>query len=179
MNGTYSMTSTLFPTTPLGTAYAELGVQVGSSGVNDVFYAPDSEGTVTINAGAIPAGCVIGTATFTCTNAVVHTIMFPVVFNTATTVKVGLTEVASAFETVTIDPFLGGDLTGITLYNAGGQQITGGFSITSGSGAVYDADGIVSQPASASVPEPSSAMLLAFMVLGVAAIVGKRIAVRI
>ena len=151
-------------------------MQVGSLSPQTIFYSPDSEGSIVVEGqgGSSVPGCVTGTGSFTCTHAAIQTSMLPVTFSTPTAINFGLFVGADPFgDGTSIDPGL--SLTGITLYNAEAQQISS-FSITSGSGAVYGADGIISQPASASVPEPSSVMLLAFMLLGMAAMAGIRIA---
>src|ERR1700691_5092902 len=57
-----------------------------------------------------------------------------------------------------VDPSAGMTLSGIELFDANGNPITD-FSLTSGSGAVYGADGLVREPIS-STPEPAMAWLL-------------------
>ena len=77
-----------------------------------------------------------------------------VTFDTGLMVSTDLLNGASS-----VDPAPGMTLTGIELFDANGNPITD-FSLTSGSGAVYGADGLLSEPTSAT-PEPAMAWLLA------------------
>jgi hypothetical protein len=58
-----------------------------------------------------------------------------------------------------VDPSPGLALNGIELFDANGNPISD-FSLTSGSGGVYGADGLISEPIS-SAPEPAMAWVLA------------------
>jgi hypothetical protein len=114
-------------------------------------------------------GCVTATGSITCTNAKVSTTMYPVAFYTPTPVEFGLYVGMNPGPTVSTDP-PGGELTGITLYNAAEQEISN-FTITSASGAKYGADGIEAQPA---VPEPATWAMLIAGVTGVGAVLRRR-----
>src|SRR5580658_9618694 len=110
-------------------------------------------------------GCVIGSGTYTCTNATFQTSELPVDFGVPTTFAFGLLTALQANDSQTLDsdpPNM--SLTGIQAYNANGQLISD-LSIQSGSGAVYGANGIESEPANA--PEPSTLLLAG---LGLAAV---------
>lgn len=103
-------------------------------------------------------GCVIGSATYTCTNATFQTTEMPVDFGVPTTFAFGLLTALQANDSQTLDsdpPNM--SLTGIQAYNANGQLISD-FTITSGSGAEYGANGIESEPANA--PEPATFLLV-------------------
>ena len=102
----------------------------------------------------------LGTGSFECTNALISTTMLPVTPGMGVTFDTGLM-VSTALENgpSSVDPSPGMTLSGIELFDASGNPITD-FSLTSGSGAVYGADGLVSEPTSAT-PEPSMTWLLA------------------
>jgi hypothetical protein len=169
-----------------GEAAAEVVGQVGTA-LQPIFYYVNSEGGGSVEANGSPnvsTACSsvtsltgsgsLANSGFSCTNVALQTVMLPVTYGAMTTIGVGLYVGADPFgEGTTIDP--GGALSGITLYDSFGHEISN-FSITSGSGAVYGANGIESQPASSSVPEPSSVILLPIMLLGVAFLARKRMA---
>jgi hypothetical protein len=136
-------------------------VQVGSV-TQEIFYGLISEGAAGAfgpNGVGVP-GCVTGTDNFECTNALISTTMLPVTPGMGVTFDLGLmvsTDLLGGPSSV--DPSPGMSLTGIELFDANGNPIST-FSITSGSGAVYGANGLVSEPVS-SVPEPAMAWVLA------------------
>lgn len=138
-----------------------VAVQLGSLGPQRIFYSVASEGAPSLEGegGSSVPGCTSGgsypsvAAFVSCTNGQIQTSMLPVTFNTPTTVGLGLFVGATPFaDGTTIDP--GTLLTGITLYNANSQVISD-FTITSGSGTQYGADGLESSP------EPATLLLAA------------------
>ena len=145
----------------LASADIAVQVQVGSV-TQQIFYGLISEGAAGAfgpNGSGAP-GCVVGTDNFECTNALISTTMLPVTPGMGVTFDTGLmvsTDLLNGPSSV--DPAPGMTLSGIELFDANGNPITD-FSLTSGSGAVYGADGLVSEPTSAT-PEPSMAWLLA------------------
>ena len=136
-------------------------VQVGSV-TQQIFYGLISEaaaGAFGANGVGVP-GCVTGTDNFECTNALISTTMLPVTPGMGVTFDVGLmvsTDLLNGASSV--DPSPGLTLSGIELFDANGKPISN-FSLTSGSGAVYGASGLVSEPTSAT-PEPAMAWVLA------------------
>ena len=165
----------------------EVDVQAGGDANQSIFYG-NIQGASVYAAGIEPVlgygllpgqavpGCVSGSGTFTCTNATLQTDPMLVSFAGPIPFEFGLIANTNPDinQTVSADP-PGLSLTGIQVYDANGNPITD-FTITSGSGAGYGADGIESEPASASVPEPSSVVLLLTMLLGVACLARKRLA---
>jgi hypothetical protein len=166
INGSLSMSSSA-----AGEAAAKVTVQVGTYSPQTVFYSMDSSLGISLEGYSVATGlssgvpgCVSGTAlsgtvSFSCTNGTVSTQMMPVAFNTPTAVDLALFVGADPSYGGSIDPGVGISLSGITLYNAEEQEISS-FTITSGSGAQYGADGIESQPAS-NTPEPATFWLAA------------------
>ncbi len=158
-----------------GTAAVQVAADVGAPNYSsqDVLYGEVLQSGVVYIAGIengyqgepIP-GCVTATGSFTCTNAAVSTTMYPVTFNTPTSVELGLYVGLDPGPTVGADP-PGVTLTGITLYNDAKQEISS-FSITSASGAQYGADGIEAQPPG--VPEPSTWTMLILGMGGLGAV---------
>jgi hypothetical protein len=145
----------------LASGAVEAEVQLGSAS-DRAFYGEISENSAGVfsTTGASIPGCVTGTDNFQCTNALVSTAMLPIEFGTVTAFDLGLmvsTDLLNGASSV--DPSPGMSLTGIEVFNAAGTQISD-FSITSGSGAVYGASGLVSEPVSAT-PEPSLPWLVA------------------
>jgi hypothetical protein len=136
-------------------------VQIGSV-TQQIFYGLISEGAAGAfgpNGSSAP-GCVVGTGSFQCTNALISTTMLPVIPGMGVTFDVGLmvsTDLLNGASSV--DPSPGLSLSGIELFDANGNPISN-FSITSGSGAVYGANGLVGEPTSAT-PEPAMYWLLA------------------
>lgn len=116
-------------------------------------------------------GCVIGSGTYTCTNATFLSSELPFDYGMPTTFAFGLITALQANEsqTTTSDP-PNITLTGIQVYDADGNPISN-FTIQSGSGAVYGANGIESEPANA--PEPST-FLMAGLALVTAGAVRRR-----
>jgi hypothetical protein len=116
-------------------------------------------------------GCVIGSGTYTCTNATFQSSELPFDSAMMPTFAFGLITSLQANEsqTITSDP-PNVTLTGIQVYDANGNPISD-FTIQSGSGAVYGADGIESEPANA--PEPST-FLMAGLALVTAGAVRRR-----
>ncbi len=138
----------------------EVQVQVGSV-TQEIFYGLISEGSAgAFGPGAVPApGCVVGTGNFECTNAPISTTMLPVTPGMGVAFDLGLMVTTDLLNGASsVDPSPGMTLSGIELFDANGNPIST-FSLTSGSGAVYGASGLVSEPQSA-VPEPSMAWLL-------------------
>ncbi len=139
----------------------EAQVQIGSV-TQEIFYGLISEGAAGAfgpNGSSAP-GCVVGTGNFVCTNALISTTMLPVIPGLGVTFDVGLmvsTDLLGGASSV--DPSPGMTLSGIELFDANGNPISN-FSLTSGSGAVYGASGLVSEPIS-STPEPAMAWVLA------------------
>jgi hypothetical protein len=131
---------------------AEVNVQLGSFSPQTIFYAGNGGVGLFVHGygGSSVSGCVTGADSYTCTNGVIATSMLPVTFNTATAVDFGF--YAGVDGGGMIDPSI--SLTGITLYNAS-QQVISNFTITSGSGTLYGADGVESSP------EPSTFLLAA------------------
>jgi hypothetical protein len=141
----------------------EAQVQIGSV-TQEIFYGLISEaaaGAITANGDSVP-GCVVGTDNFECTNATISTTMFPVTPGMGVTFDVGLmlsTDLLSGASSV--DPSPGMTLSGIELFDANGNPISN-FSLTSGSGALYGANGLLGEPMSSSAtPEPSTLWTLA------------------
>ncbi len=145
-------------------------VQVGSVS-QQIFYGLISEasaGAFGANGVSVP-GCVVGTDTFECTNAVVSTTMLPVTPGTGVTFDLGLMlSTALLNGASSVDPSPGFTLSGIQLYDANGNPITN-YSLTSGSGASYGANGLLGEPQSAT-PEPATLWLLASGLLLVVAV---------
>jgi hypothetical protein len=144
-------------------ASADIAAQVQVGAVTQqIFYGLISEaaaGAFGANGVAVP-GCVTGTDNFECTNAVISTTMLPVTPGMGVTFDLGLmvsTDLLNGASSV--DPSPGMSLTGIELFDANGNRISN-FSLTSGSGAVYGASGLVSEPTS-STPEPAMSWILA------------------
>jgi hypothetical protein len=139
----------------------EAQVQIGAV-TQEIFYGFISDaaaGAFGANAVGVP-GCVTGTDNFECTNALISTTMLPVTPGMGVTFDVGLmlsTDLLNGASSV--DPSPGMTLSGIELFDANGNPISD-FSLTSGSGAVYGASGLVSEPTSAT-PEPAMLWLLA------------------
>jgi hypothetical protein len=144
----------------LASGEIEAEVQVGSVSQR-AFYGVISEGSAGVlgpGGVAIP-GCVTGTDSFQCTNAVFSTTMLPVSLGTEMDFDIGLlvsTELLNGPSSV--DPSTELSLTGIELFDADGDPVSD-FSITSGSGADYGVGGLLSEPAA--VPEPGTFWLLA------------------
>jgi hypothetical protein len=145
----------------LASGSMEAQVQVGSV-TQQIFYGLISEGV----AGAFgpngvgAPGCVVGAGNFECTNALISTTMLPVTPGMGVTFDVGLMVATDLLNGASsVDPSPGMTLSGIELFDANGNPISD-FSLTSGSGAVYGADGLVSEPTSAT-PEPAMLWLLA------------------
>jgi hypothetical protein len=145
----------------LASGSIEAQVQVGSV-TQQIFYGLISEGA----AGAFGAngvgvpGCVTGTDNFECTNALISTTMLPVTPGMGVTFDVGLMlSTALLNGASSVDPSPGMTLSGIELFDANGNPISN-FSLTSGSGAVYGANGLLGEPTSAT-PEPAMLWLLA------------------
>jgi hypothetical protein len=136
-------------------------VQVGSV-TQQIFYGLISEaaaGAFGANGVGVP-GCVTGTDNFGCANALISTTMLPVAPGMGVTFDVGLmvsTDLLNGASSV--DPSPGLTLSGIKLFDANGNPISN-FSLTSGSGAVYGASGLVSEPTFAT-PEPAMWWMLA------------------
>jgi hypothetical protein len=150
----YSISGSLTMNSPTsGDAAAEVAVQVGTYGPQDIFYSVYNSGlglAVEGYGGSTVSGCIAGTSSFTCINGVIATSMMPVTFNTPTDVTFGF--YAGVDGGGVIDPDI--SLTGITLYTAGQQEISN-FTITSDSGTQYGADGVESSP------EPTTLLLAA------------------
>jgi hypothetical protein len=151
-------------------------VQVGSV-TQQIFYGLISEaaaGAFGANGVGVP-GCVTGTDNFECTNALISTTLLPVTPGMDVTFDVGLmvsTDLLNGASSV--DPSPGLTLSGIELFDANGNPISD-FSLTSGSGAVYAASGLVSEPTSAT-PEPAMLWLLVtgFLLIFAAARIRRR-----
>jgi hypothetical protein len=164
-----------------GEGQEDVVVQVGNI-MQEVFYAGLSGTTVGVegeeldSAGAyafgepVP-GCVTGSGSFTCTNATFSTSMLPITFGMPMTFDFGLASAVEADDdqTVASDP-PNISLNSIQVYNASGQMLQD-FTIQSGSGAVYGADGIEAEPAN--TPEPSS-FVLAGIGLTIAGVIRRR-----
>ena len=136
-------------------------VQVGSVS-QQVFYGLISEaaaGAFGANGVSVP-GCVVGTDNFECTNAVISTTMLPVTPGMGVTFDVGLmVSTALLGGASSVDPSPGMTLSGIELFDANGNPISN-FSLTSGSGASYGANGLLAEPTS-TTPEPATLLMLA------------------
>jgi len=149
-------------------------VQIGSV-TQQIFYGLISEGVAGAfgpNGSSAP-GCVVGTDNFQCTNAVISTTMLPVTPGMGVTFDVGLmvsTDLLNGASSV--DPSPGMTLSGIELFDANGNPISN-FSLTSGSGALYGANGLLGEPTSAT-PEPSTLWMLASGLLLVAVVARMR-----
>jgi PEP-CTERM motif len=142
-----------------GTLETEVEVQVGSGPPERIFFGEVGTGFAAafgVNLAALP-GCTTTTTSYLCTNAAISTVMLPVTFGTVMPFNWGIIIAAQPGGGVSVDPSIG--LTGIQIYNANGQPVPN-FTITSGSGTVYGANGIVSQPGG-NVPEPSTFLLMA------------------
>jgi hypothetical protein len=136
-------------------------VQVGSV-TQQIFYgliAGNVAGAFGPNGTGAP-GCVVGAGNFECTNALISTTMLPVTPGMGVTFDTGLmvsTDLANGASSV--DPSPGMTLSGIELFDANGNPISD-FSLTSGSGALYGANGLLGEPTSAT-PEPAMWWVLA------------------
>jgi hypothetical protein len=145
----------------LASGSIEAQVQVGSV-TQQIFYGIISEaaaGAFGANGVGVP-GCVTGTDNFECTNAVISTTMLPVTPGMGVAFDVGLmlsTDLLNGASSV--DPSPGMTLSGIELFDANGNPISN-FSLTSGSGALYGANGLLGEPTSAT-PEPAMWWVLA------------------
>jgi hypothetical protein len=139
----------------------EAQVQVGSV-TQQIFYGLISgaaAGAFGANGVSVP-GCVVGTDNYECTNALISTTMLPVTPGMGVTFDVGLmvsTDLGNGASSV--DPSPGMTLSGIELFDANGNPISN-FSLTSGSGALYGANGLLGEPTSAT-PEPAMWWVLA------------------
>ncbi len=144
----------------LASGSMEAQVQIGSV-TQQIFYgliAGNVAGAFGANGVGVP-GCVTGAGNFECTNALISTTMLPVTPGMDVTFDVGLmVSTALANGASSVDPSPGMTLSGIELFDANGNPISD-FSLTSGSGAVYGADGLVSEPLT-STPEPAMTWLL-------------------
>jgi hypothetical protein len=172
---TYNGTMTIGTPANGGAAQSQVEVQLGNTS-QEIFSATvngtivDVQGEEVDPMGQIAFGepvpnCVPGSATYTCTNATFQSSALPVDFGVPTTFAFGLLTALQANDSQTLDsdpPNM--SLSGIQVYNAAGQPISE-FTIQSGSGAVYGADGIESEPANA--PEASTLLLTG---LGLAAV---------
>jgi hypothetical protein len=136
-------------------------VQIGSI-TQQIFYGVISEsvgGAFGPNGSSAP-GCVVGAGSFQCTNALISTTMLPVTPGMGVAFDLGLmvsTDLLNGPSSV--DPTPGLSLSGIELFDASGHPITN-VNLTSGSGAMYGAAGLLGEPTSAT-PEPSMLWLLA------------------
>ncbi len=152
----------------LASGILEAQVQIGSV-TQEIFYgliAGNVAGAFGPNGTGAP-GCVVGAGNFECTNALISTTMLPVTPGMDVTFDTGLmltTDLLNGASSV--DPSPGMTLSGIELFDANGNPITD-FSLTSGSGAVYGADGLISEPLT-STPEPAMTWLLAGIFLAIA-----------
>lgn len=149
-----------------GATQTQVEVQIGNT--NEEVFSATVSGTVAnvqgeeedpmgqVVFGEPVPGCVTATAMYTCTNASFESSELPIEFGVATTIAFGLltAQQEDDSQTINTDPPL--SLDGIQVYNASGQEISD-FTIQSGSGAVYGADGIESEPAN--TPEPSTLLL--------------------
>ncbi len=164
---TYDGTMTIGTPANGGAGQSQVEVQLGNTS-QEIFYSNLSGTSVGVEGeevdpmgqiafGEPVPGCVIGSATYTCTNATFQTSELPVDFGVPTTFAFGLLTAlqANASQTLVSDP-PNMSLTGIRIFDAAGNPISD-FTITSGSGAVYGADGIESEPANA--PEPATFLL--------------------
>jgi hypothetical protein len=139
----------------------EAQVQIGSV-TQEIFYGLISgaaAGAFGANGVSVP-GCVVGTDNYECTNALISTTMLPVTPGMGVTFDTGLmvsTDVGNGASSV--DPSPGMTLSGIELFDANGNPISN-FSLTSGSGADYGANGLLGEPTSAT-PEPAMLWVLA------------------
>jgi hypothetical protein len=102
--------------------------------------------------GTIPTGFAVGPNSVT-GNGVLDTIWLPIVYGAPFNLTFGMLSIASPSPGTTADVnfAMTALLSGISLYNSGGQSVTN-FSVRSGSGTHYDASGVHL----ASVPEPGS-----------------------
>jgi hypothetical protein len=148
-----------------GAAAAEVAVQVGSLSPQVIFYSVDQSTGLSLEGYTLASGlssgvtgCSTGSsgpASFSCVGGVISTQKVAISFNAPTAVDLGLyigADPGTYGASTNIDP--GVSLTSITLYNASNEQISD-FTVTSGSGATYGADGIESQPFS-NTPEPAT-----------------------
>jgi len=150
-----------------GAGQTQVEVQIGNTS-QEIFYANLSGTSVAVEGeeplsgggyaeGEPVPGCTTGSGTFTCTNASLTTSLLPITFGMPMTFDFGLLTAVQANDDQTIDsdpPDI--SLTSIQVFNAAGQPLQN-FSIQSGSGAVYGASGIESEPTNA--PEPSTLLL--------------------
>ena len=176
---TYDGTMTVGTPANGGAGQSQVEVQLGSTS-QEIFYATLSGTSVGVEGeevdpmgelafGEPVPGCVTGSATYTCTNATFQSSELPVDFDVPTTFAFGLLTAVQANDSQTVDsdpPNI--SLSGIQVYDAAGEMISD-FSIQSGSGAVYGADGIQSEPAN--TPEPATFLLAG---LGLVAVGGMR-----
>jgi hypothetical protein len=99
--------------------------------------------------------------TFNGTTTLIATV--PVVWGASTDYMAGLmtfTNIGNGSGTMDSDFFQSATLTGIQMFNSAGQQVNN-FSITSGSGTFYDANGARLAATAADAPEPTALALLA------------------
>jgi len=153
-------------TTPVsGSLQTYVDVQLGSGTPEQIFLGEVVTGVAaTFGANGVPvAGCTTTASSYSCTNATISTIMLPVTFGTDMAFDLGALLGAEPGYGVSVDPDL--TLSGIQIYNAAGNPLSD-FTITSGSGAVYGANGIESAPADS--PEPATLLLTgcALMAIG-------------
>jgi hypothetical protein len=161
----FTLNATVTVGSTTGGAALEVDVQAGDNANESIFYG-NLEGTSvyaagiedvagTLSPGQPVPGCVTGTGTFTCTNAALQTYMMPVTFTPGLAFSFGLIGETNqgANETISVDP-PDMSLSGIQVYDASGNLVSD-FTITSGSGSTYGADGFESGPSS-SAPEPGT-----------------------
>lgn len=165
-----------------GAGQSQVEVQLGNTS-QEIFYSTLSGTSVGVEGeevdplgqvafGEPVPGCVIGSATYTCTNATFQTSELPVDFGVPTTFAFGLLTALQAndSQTVVSDP-PNMSLTGIQAYDANGQLISD-LSIQAESGGVYGANGIESEPANS--PEPSTLLLAGLGLTAVGAVRRRR-----
>jgi hypothetical protein len=167
----FGLTGSLTVTNPAngGGGEMQVNVQAGSNNEN-IFYSNVAGASVyqggienvggTLYAGQPVPGCLTGSGNFVCTNATLQTFMMPVTFTGGVSFSFGLLgdTTPDSSQTVTVDP-PDMSLSGIQVYDAGGNLISN-FTITSGSGSAYGADGFESGPVSGT-PEPGTLISLA------------------
>ena len=160
----YTMSGSLSvfaPALVAGGGTQEVEVQVGTA-YDTVFYGQSSDGSTALEGDpeASPlTGCSSTTSSFTCTNATFGTRLIPITFGTATAYNFGLIVSAWPENSTTVDPDI--TLTGIQVYDSNQQSIAD-FSITSGSGTTYGADGLES-----GTPEPGTWLLAGCALIGI------------